>query len=144
MEKTKTHKQLFSTPDSVTSGVIHFWGFLLAIAGTAVLIVFTALRGADPWKIVSFCIYGGSLIMLYGASAAYHTFYVSERVHRALRKLDHSMIFFLIAGTYTPFCLVTLNGAVGWTLLTIVWTLAIVGIIIKICWIDGPKWVPKP
>lgn len=77
--------------------------------------------------------------MLYGASAAYHTFYVSERVHRALRKLDHSMIFFLIAGSYTPFCLVTLNRAVGWTLLTIIWTLAIVGIIFKICCIDGPK-----
>ena len=61
--------------------------------------------------------------MLYGASAAYHTFYVSEKFHRALRKLNHSMIYFLIAGSYTPFSLVTLNGAVGWTLLTIIWML---------------------
>ena len=99
-----------------------------------------ALRGTDPWKIVSFSVYGGSLVLLYGASASYHTFYISDCVHRALRKFDHCMVYFLIAGSYTPLCLIPLRGPVGWTLLSIVWGLAIIGMIIKLFWLNGPMW----
>lgn len=137
MESAKANK--YCSPPSITSGMIHLWGFLLAMLGTAVLIVFSALHGTDPWKLVSFSVYGSGLIFLYGASAAYHIFYVSERVHRRLRKLDHCMIFYLIFATYTPLCLVTMRDTVGWIYLGVVWTMMVVGIILKIKWIDMPK-----
>lgn len=126
---------------SIVSGILHLWGFILSIAGTVVLIVFTALEGADPWKIVSFSIYGASVIALYGASSAYHVFYISEKVHRRLRKLDHCMIYLLIAGSYTPLCIVTLRETIGWAMLAVIWSLTIVGIIVKIIWIDAPAYV---
>lgn len=102
----------------------HLVGTVLSIAGSVVLIVMAALQG-DPWKIVSVSIFGATLILLYSASTLYHS--LRGRAKEILRKLDHLSIYLLIAGTYTPFCLVTLRGAWGWTLFGIVWGLAVIG-----------------
>lgn len=103
----------------------HAVGALLAVAGTAVLVVLAA-RLADPWKIVAFSVYGAMLVALYAASTAYHS--VRGRAKAVLRKLDHCSIYLLIAGSYTPFALVSLRGAWGWSLLGVVWGLALLGI----------------
>lgn len=96
----------------------HLAGALLALTGSVWLIVLSSLDG-DPWKIVGVSIYGATLLLLYTISTVYHS--VRGRAKRILRKLDHLSIYLLIAGSYTPFCLVTLNGAWGWTLFGIVW-----------------------
>lgn len=108
------------------NGYSHLAGSMLALAGAAVLISLAALRG-DPWRIVSFCVYGGTLCLLYLNSTLYHS--TRGRAKRVFRKLDHLSIYLLIAGTYTPFALVTLNGAWGWTLFGAIWALAAVGIV---------------
>ena len=117
--------------------ITHPPGALLAAAGTAVLVTLAARLG-DPWKVVSFSVYGAMLIVLYGASTAYH----SVRGHKAkavLRKLDHCSIYLLIAGSYTPFALVSLRGPWGWSLLGVVWGLALVGIAQEIWWARGAR-----
>ena len=104
----------------------HLIGTLLAVIGTVILIVLASMQG-DPWKIVSFSIYGATLILLYGSSTLYHS--TRGRAKNIWRKLDHGAIYLLIAGTYTPFTLVTLDGGWGWTLFGVVWGLAIFGIV---------------
>jgi hemolysin III len=107
----------------------HLVGALLALTGAIWLIVLSSLDG-DPWKIVGVSIYGVTLLLLYTVSTIYHS--VRGRAKRILQKLDHLSIYLLIAGSYTPFCLVTLNGAWGWTLFGIVWGLAIIGMLQEI------------
>jgi len=102
----------------------HLIGAMLALVGTVVLIVLAAQDG-DPWKVVSVSIYGATLVLLYSFSAAYHS--LRGRAKNILRELDHHSIYLLIAGTYTPFCLVTLRGPWGWSLLGAVWGLAVLG-----------------
>ena len=104
----------------------HLTGALLAAAGTATLIVMAAQQG-DPWKITSFSIYGAMLLVLYAVSTLYHS--TRGRLKQVLQKLDHCSIYLLIAGTYTPFTLVTLRGAWGWSLFGAIWGLAVIGII---------------
>lgn len=104
----------------------HFAGALLALAGSAVLIVLGALSG-DARKIVGFSIYGATLILLYTASTLYHNAR-QGRVKRILAQLDHHAIYLLIAGTYTPFALVSLHGAWGWSMFGVIWGLALIGI----------------
>jgi hemolysin III len=111
------------------SGVSHSIGALLAIAGMVVLIV---LARGKPWHLTSFAIYGVTLILLYVASALYHTLSVGPRAESALFSLDRAAIYALIAGTYTPICLVVLPAGWGWSLLGIVWGLAIVGIVVDV------------
>lgn len=119
------------------NGVSHLVGLLLAGAGTMLL-----LRLArEPGQLVAFAIYGATLILLYGASTLYHTLPLAERPLRALRTLDHIAIYFLIAGTYTPVALVTLNGALGWTILAAVWLIALAGIPFKLFFLDAPVWL---
>ena len=89
--------------------------------------------------IVSFSIFGVSLIMLYSASAVYHMVRASDSTIRILRRVDHTMIFFLIAGTYTPVCVLPLRGAWGWSLLVVVWGLALLGTFMKIFWLHAPR-----
>ncbi|MDP3759421.1 MAG: hemolysin III family protein [Ramlibacter sp.] len=113
------------------NSITHLVGAALAIAGTAVLVTVAAGLG-DPWKIVSFSIYGTMLVALYVFSTLYHSIW--GRAKHVLRKIDHCMIYLLIAGSYTPFALVSLRGAWGWSLLGAVWTLAILGIVQEI-WI---------
>ena len=103
----------------------HLAGTALAAAGTAVLVALAA-RSGDAWKIVAFSTYGAALCLLYGASTLYHS--VRGRAKAVLRKLDHCAIYVLIAGTYTPFALVTLRGPWGWTLFGLAWGLAALGI----------------
>lgn len=103
----------------------HLAAGLLALSGAVVLIVLGAL-GGDAWKVVSFAIYGATLVLLYGASTLYHS--TRGRAKSVFRKLDHSAIYLLIAGTYTPFTLVTLRGPWGWSLFGVVWGLALVGV----------------
>ena len=107
----------------------HLVGTLLSISGASILITLAAVMG-DPWKIVSVSIFGATLILLYSASTLYHS--VRGRAKTILRKLDHLSIYLLIAGTYTPFCLVTLRGVWGWTLFGIVWGLALIGMLQEI------------
>ncbi|HEX7455631.1 MAG TPA: hemolysin III family protein [Gallionella sp.] len=106
------------------NALTHLVGAILAIAGVVVLIVLAALDG-DPWKVVSVSIYGVTLVLLYSFSVLYHS--LRGRAKIILRKLDHHSIYWLIAGSYTPFCLVTLRGPWGWSLLGVVWGLAIFG-----------------
>ena len=109
------------------NGITHLVGAALALAGLVVLVVFAALQG-DIWKIVSFSIYGISLFLLYTLSTLYHS--LRGRAKQIFMKLDHVAIYLLIAGTYTPLTLVTLQGAWGWSLFAIVWGLAVIGIVI--------------
>jgi hemolysin III len=106
------------------NAVTHLVGAVLALVGTVVLIVLAAL-GGDPWKVVSVSIYGTTLVLLYSFSTLYHS--LRGRAKNILRELDHHSIYLLIAGSYTPFCLVTLRGPWGWSLLGAVWGLAVLG-----------------
>lgn len=108
------------------NGYSHLIGALLALAGAVVLIVLGALKG-DPWKVVSFAVYGTTLVLLYSFSTIYHS--TRGKVKAFFRKLDHNAIYLLIAGSYTPFTLVSLRGAWGWSLFGVVWGLALAGII---------------
>jgi hemolysin III len=116
----------YTLGEEIFSSVSHGVGTLLAIAGTAVLIVFAALY-SDAWAVVGSAIYGGSLIMLYSMSTLYHSI-TNEKAKSFFRIMDHTTIFFLIAGTYTPITLSILRGALGWVLFGIVWGAAILGI----------------
>jgi len=118
------------------NSISHLIGAALALAGLVVLVVFAALQG-DPWKIASFSIYGASLFMLYTLSTLYHS--LRGRAKVFFQKLDHVAIYLLIAGSYTPFTLVTLRGAWGWTLFAIIWGLAIVGIIVDSLHKEGTR-----
>lgn len=114
-------------------------GTVLALAGTVALLIL-AVRQADPWKIVSFSLYGASLFLLYVVSTLYHS--LRNRAKAVFRKLDHLAIYVLIAGTYTPFALVTLRGGWGWSLFGIIWGLAVVGMGIELLPRRGSRILP--
>ncbi|MBL3658325.1 hemolysin III family protein [Fulvivirga sp. 2943] len=109
--------------------ITHFVGFLLSIAALALLVTYSALEGT-VWHIVSFSIYGSSMAVLYLSSTLYHAA-KKKTLRRKLNVLDHAAIYLLIAGTYTPFCLIALKGPLGWTILGITWGIALIGIILK-------------
>lgn len=113
--------------EELANSVTHIVGAALALAGLVVLVVSASLRG-DPWRIVSFSVYGAALLLLYSSSALYHG--VSGRAKNFLRLMDHQAIYLLIAGTYTPFVLVTLRGTLGWWLFGVIWGLAVFGILL--------------
>ena len=106
------------------NAVTHVVGTVLALLGATVLVVLAAMEG-DPWKVSSVAIYGVTLVSLYSISGLYHS--LRGRPKNILRELDHQSIYLLIAGSYTPFCLVTLRGPWGWSLLGVVWGLALLG-----------------
>ncbi|HHH43191.1 MAG TPA: hemolysin III family protein [Gammaproteobacteria bacterium] len=118
------------------NSISHLVGAALALAGMVVLVVFASLQG-DPWKIVSFSIYGASLFLLYTLSTLYHS--LRGRAKDIFRKLDHIAIYLLIAGSYTPLTLITLRGAWGWTLFAIIWALAIAGIVLDSLHREGAR-----
>jgi hemolysin III len=107
------------------NSITHLVGAALAVAGAAVLVVKSSLQG-DAWRIVGFSVFGAMLVVLYTASTLYHS--LKPPVKDVLRRFDHSAIFLLIAGTYTPFALVSLRGPLGWTMLGAIWAAAIFGI----------------
>ncbi len=123
---TEMPQAVYSAREELASCVIHGIGIVLSIAGLAVLAAHAA-PGGDARDIASVGVYGATLILLYTASTLYHGIPL-ERAKPLLRQLDHAAIFLLIAGTYTPFTLITLEGPWGWSLFTVVWTLAIAGI----------------
>ncbi len=115
--------------EEIANSVTHGIGVGLSVAGMTILVVLAAIYG-DVWRVVSFSIYGSSLVILYLASTLYHSFQ-NPRLKRIFRILDHAAIYVLIAGTYTPFTLVSLRGPLGWTLFGVVWGMALVGIAFK-------------
>ena len=122
------------------SCLTHMAGAIASIVGMIFLILL-AVREGTPWHIVGFSIFGASLILLYSASTIYHMLDISDRVNLILRKVDHMMIFVLIAGTYTPICITALRGGLGWTLLVVIWTAGILGMILKGVWMNAPRWL---
>ena len=122
------------------SAITHFIGMLMAVFAAVPLII-KATHEPSPIYVVSIAIYAASLILLYAASTTYHTFDRSEKINTILKKIDHMMISVLIAGSYTPICLLVLGGRLGIILLAIVWSIAIAGILIKAFWVYCPKWV---
>lgn len=131
------HKRHIKEPGSA---ITHFIGMLMAIFAAVPLLIKAA---HEPGRIyiISLAIYAASLILLYAASTTYHTFDISAKVNTILKKIDHMMISVLIAGSYTPVCLIVLKGRTGIILLSIVWAIAIAGILIKAFWVYCPKWI---
>ena len=113
------------------NSLTHLLGTIAALIGLVLLI----RQQTDPWKLLSFSIFGGTMVLLYGISTLYHA--MSGRTKRILRKLDHLAIYTLIAGTYAPFTLVTLRNDWGWPVFSLVWGLAVVGIVIDL--LPNPK-----
>lgn len=120
------------------SGLTHLGGAIAALIGQIVLLI---LGWPGVEKFVSVLVYGLSLVALFSASASYHLINAGPRATQILRKLDHSAIYILIAGTYTPFCLIAFNGFFRWGLLAIVWGVALVGISIKLFYMGAPRWL---
>jgi hemolysin III len=119
-------------------GVLHQWAFFVSLLGGVVLVL-----AAPPGRAtLATAIYATSVAALFGVSALYHRItWVSASARRWMRRLDHTMIFFLIAGTYTPFCLLVLDGPLAVAILCAVWGGALAGVILNLVWIDSPKWV---
>lgn len=121
------------------SAITHFIGMLMAVLAGIPLIL-KAARDLSFVTLLSAVIYISSMILLYFASTIYHTFDISEKINRRLKKFDHMMISVLIAGSYTPICLLVLEKPLGYFLLAVVWSFAIIGILIKAFWVFCPKW----
>lgn len=126
-------------PKDPGSALTHFIGMLMAIFASTPLLI-KAANKPDKIHLISLAIFMVSMILLYAASTTYHSLNLSEKTNRILRKLDHIMIFVLIAGSYTPICLIVLNGNVGKMLFILIWGIALIGILIKAFWITCPKW----
>ena len=120
------------------NSLTHWAGALLALAGLVALLI---VGWSTPAKIISLLVYGLSLIAMFSASATYHMVRAKDRVLLILRKIDHSAIFLLIAGTYTPFCITAFDGFWKWGMLIIIWSLAAIGIIVKVFYIKAPRWL---
>jgi len=120
----------YSLTEEIASSVTHGIGVLLAVAALSVMVVYAALRGT-AWHVVSCSVYGATLVMLFAASTLYHSL-PWPRAKAVLKVIDHSAIYLLIAGTYTPFLLVPLRGPWGWSLFGVVWGLALVGVVFKV------------
>ena len=136
----ETLQQNLTHPKDPGSALTHFIGVIMVVLA-ALPLLSRAIQGEHPVYIVSLCIFAVSMFLLYSASTLYHTFNLSEKVNRRLKKLDHIMIYVLIAGSYTPVCLITLKGAGGTSLFLLVWGVALLGILQCIFFINCPKWV---
>ncbi len=132
MKKENQEKAVYrklTINEEIFNSITHGIGALLSIAALVTLIVFAVMKG-DAWHVVSFTIYGSTLVLLYLSSTLYHSF-TKEKVKNLFARFDHAAIFLLIAGTYTPFLLTVLRGALGWTLFGIIWGVAITGVVIR-------------
>ncbi|MCI9338486.1 MAG: hemolysin III family protein [Lachnospiraceae bacterium] len=121
------------------SAITHFVGMILAVFAAVPLLVKAGVSSGGE-HFMAMAVFMASMILLYGASATYHSVNLAGKYLRVFRKLDHMMIFVLIAGSYTPVCLIVLGGNAGYTLLALVWGIALAGMLIKACWITCPKW----
>lgn len=120
------------------NSLTHWGGALLALIGLVALLI---VGWSTPAKVISLVVYGISLIFMFSASATYHMVQVKDKALEIFRKVDHSAIYALIAGTYTPFCINAFEGFWKWGMLSIIWSLAIVGIIVKVFYIRAPRWL---
>jgi len=120
------------------SALTHYIAMMLAMLG-AVPLLMKATNSQDMRHVVAMLIFICSMVLLYGASTLYHSVNLTGKALKAFKKVDHMMIFVLIAGTYTPVCLIILGGQIGYTLLAVVWSIALVGILIKAFWVTCPK-----
>ncbi|MBN2774895.1 MAG: hemolysin III family protein, partial [Prolixibacteraceae bacterium] len=126
--KEESYRTL-SIGEEIFNAITHGIGTVLSIAALVILIVFAAIKG-NAWHVVSFSIFGSTLILLYLSSTLYHSF-TNEKVKNLFARFDHSAIFLLIAGTYTPYLLTILRGSIGWIMFGIVWGLAVTGVVIR-------------
>lgn len=122
------------------SAITHFIAMMMAVFAATPLLIKAALSSDGKITLLALGIFCISMILLYGASATYHSLNISGKALRIFRKIDHMMIFVLIAGSYTPVCLIILGGKLGYTLLSVVWGIALFGMILKACWVTCPKW----
>lgn len=122
------------------NGFTHFIGILFAVIAT-ILLIGLSFNPYKPYHLISFSVFGFGMIMLYTTSTLYHWLKLSDAGILILRRVDHIMIFIYIAATYTPVCIVALKGTLGWGLLIAVWLVALAGMIIKIFWMNAPRWL---
>lgn len=122
------------------SAITHFIAMMMAVFAATPLLIKAALSSDGKITLLALGIFCISMILLYGASATYHSLNISGKALRIFRKIDHMMIFVLIAGSYTPVCLIILGGKLGYTLLSVVWGIALFGMVLKACWVTCPKW----
>lgn len=120
------------------NSLTHWVGAILAVIGLIALLV---VGWSTPAKLISLVVYGVSLIFLFSASATYHMVQVKDKALEIFRKIDHAAIYVLIAGTYTPFCVSALTGYWKWGMLMVIWSLAVIGIVVKIFYIRAPRWL---
>jgi hemolysin III len=123
------------------NGLTHLAGAILAFVGLLAMVIKASMTTTSSMAIASVIIFGVSMILLYSASATYHMVIARDKVIAFLRRLDHSMIFVLIAGTYTPFCFISLSGKTGWILFSIIGGVAICGVVFKMVWFTCPRWI---
>lgn len=128
-KKVESNYRILTIGEEIFNSVTHGIGTLLSIAALVLLIVFAAIKG-DAWHVVSFSIFGSTLVLLYLSSTLYHSF-TKEKLKNLFARFDHAAIFLLIAGTYTPFLLTALRGTLGWTMFGIIWAVAISGVVIR-------------
>ena len=121
------------------SAITHFIGMMMAMFAATPLLI-KAARQPDKIHMIALAIFISSMILLYAASTLYHTLDLSQKANKMLKKIDHMMIFILIAGTYTPICIIALPQPLGVRLLALVWGIALVGIVVKMFWVTCPKW----
>jgi len=120
------------------NSLTHWGGAVLALIGMIALLI---VGWGTTAKVISLAIYGVSLIFLFSASATYHMVQVKDKALEIFRKVDHAAIYFLIAGTYTPFCVNAFSGFWQWGMLSIIWSLALIGILVKVFYIRAPRWL---
>ncbi|WP_342041994.1 PAQR family membrane homeostasis protein TrhA [Bacillus sp. OTU2372] len=123
------------------NGLTHLAGAVLSFVGLLMMVIKASMTTPTPLAITAVIIFGVSMILLYSASATYHMVIARDKVIAFLRRLDHSMIFVLIAGTYTPFCFISLNGKTGAILFSIISAVAISGVVFKMVWFSCPRWI---
>lgn len=127
--KVESEYRTLSIGEEIFNSITHGIGTLLSIAALVLLVVFAAIKG-NAWHVVSFSIFGSTLVLLYLSSTLYHSF-TKAKVKNIFARFDHAAIFLLIAGTYTPFLLTAIRGVLGWTLFGIIWSVAIAGVVIR-------------
>ncbi len=121
--------RVLSAGEEIFNSITHGIGTLLSVAALVILIIFAVFKG-NVWHVVSFSVFGSTLILLYLSSTLYHSF-TKQKLKNLFARFDHAAIFLLIAGTYTPFVLTTLRGPLGWSLFGVIWSLAIAGVVIR-------------
>ncbi len=134
-----THRHAYSLGEEIANAITHGVGALLSIVALVVLIVAAALWG-NAWHLASAIIYGVTMFVLYMASTLYHAI-THPKARHVLKIIDHAGIYLLIAGSYTPYTLITMRDEGGWWLFAVVWGLALVGIALEAYWVYRPKWV---